>query len=254
MKLSSNSTTMAGETYVLLRARILDGDIPPAARVRTTQLSAQLAISLGAVREALSQLSSEGLVVYEAHRGYTVSPISIVDLRDLTRLRIEIERICLAWSIENGTLDWESQVITSSHRLAKTYRPHKQIAQSAEWTMAHDAFHEALVRACGSSRLLQFRRQLYDQSERYRKLESAWPKTRDPDAEHKRIADAALRRDIPLATRLIQEHISATAENITRAMSKRVSQTAGRLGKASSAKRYELRKLGPLRELMEAVD
>src|ERR1700734_3213962 len=185
---------MAGETYVLLRGRILNGGIPPGARVRTTELSAQLAISLGAVREALSQLSSEGLVVYEAHRGYTVSPISIVDLRDLTRLRIEIECLCLAWSIENGALDWESRVIASSHRLAKTYRPHKQIAQSAEWTAAHDKFHEALVSACGSLRLLQLRRQLYDQSERYRKLESAWPKSRDPDAEPKRLAEATLRR------------------------------------------------------------
>jgi GntR family transcriptional regulator, carbon starvation induced regulator len=120
--------------------------------------------------------------------------------------------------------------------------------------VAHDAFHEALVSACGSSRLLQLRRQLYDQSERYRKLESAWPKTRDPDAEHKRIAEAALRRDIPLATRLIQEHISATAENITRAMSKRGSQSAGRIAKAPTAKPYELRNLGPLRDMMEAVE
>jgi DNA-binding GntR family transcriptional regulator len=236
MKVPGKDTTISGETYQSLRAGILSGEIAPGSRVRTQNLRERFDVSLGAVREALSQLMAEGLVTSEAHRGYTVVPLSVEDLRDLTRVRTEIETLCLNWSIEAGKLEWESEVIAAAHRLTKTLRTDDRSAASPQWIAAHDAYHAALVSACGSPRLLQIRKQLYDLSERYRKMESALvPRDRNPNEEHKRIAEAAVDRDIPLAMRLMRAHIELTTENIVKAMEKR--STKALRGAAAAAPR-----------------
>jgi len=240
--------TIAGETYQSLRAGILAGDIPPGDKVRTQELCNRFGVSLGAVREALSQLQAEGLVLAEAHRGYTAAPISIEDLKDLTRVRLEIETLCLTWAMEAGKLEWESEVIGATHRLTKTYRVADRSAASTEWVAAHDAYHFALVSACGSPRLLQIRKTLYDQSERYRKLEATLGKDRNPDDEHKRLADAVIERDVPRATRLLKAHIALTTDTILKAMEKKESKAsraagagAARSGRGSKTARTSLR-------------
>ena len=237
MKIAGTGMTISGETYQSLRAEILGGGIPPGGKVRTQVLCERFGVSLGAVREALSQLMAEGLVYAEAHRGYTVAPISVEDLKDLTKIRMEIETLCLTWSMQAGQVEWESEVLGAAHRLTKTFRVDEKAVPSPLWIAAHDAYHAALVSACGSPRLLQIRKQLYDQSERYRKLESGLPRSRNPDDEHKKLAEAAIARDIPLASKLLQAHIELTTENIIKAMEKRlpkaprvVSAVSGRTG------------------------
>jgi DNA-binding GntR family transcriptional regulator len=217
MKIAGRSTTIAGETYSSLRSLILTGVLRPGAKMRTAELQERFGVSLSTVREAVSQLLSEGLVVAEAHRGFKVSPISVADLKDLTKVRIEIESVCLAWAIQHGDLEWESRVLAARHRLSNTFRAVGGQVTS-DWTLAHDEYHHALVSACGSPRLLQIRRQLYEKSERYRKLELSLPRNRDPDDEHAKIVDAVLARDVPRATRLMTAHISFTSDNIVNAM------------------------------------
>lgn len=220
MKINGTSMTMTGDTYQQLRDQVLRGTIEPGSRMRTSELCRRFNVSLSTVREALSQLMAEGLVTSEAHRGWIAAPVSRDDLRDLTRVRIEIENLCLTWSIEAGNLEWESRVIAAAHRLRKTFREHTPGTQpESAWTAAHDEYHYALVSACKSPRLLQIRQQLYEQSERYRKLELARPPSRDPEAEHGRIVQAALARDAGKAARLMRNHLQLTAENILQAMS-----------------------------------
>jgi DNA-binding GntR family transcriptional regulator len=223
VKVASNgkAITKTTETCQVLRTAILVGDLAPGSRLRTNVLTKQYAISLSSLREALTRLSAEGLTRTEAHRGYTVSPISIEDLTDLTRVRIGVETLCLTWAIESGNLEWESHILAASHRLANTVRMVDRSSHSPQWADAHSAYHGALVSACGSPRLLQIRQQLYEQSERYRRFEVTLPRNRDADDEHRRIAEATIARDIPLATRLMREHISRTTDNIIKSMESR---------------------------------
>lgn len=221
MKVQGKGTTIAGEIYISLRESILNGQVRPSDKIRPQELCERYGVSLGAVRESLSQLMAEGLVLSEAHRGFTVASISVEDLRDLTRIRIEIESVCLRWSMELGAIDWESEVIAATHRLTKTHHSDDQAEVRPQWIAAHDVYHLALVSACGSTRLLRIRQQLYDQSERYRKLESALVRHRDSEDEHQRIADAAVARNTALACRLIAEHISRTTDNIIKVMEKK---------------------------------
>ena len=88
--------------------------------------------------------------------------------------------------------------------------------RSAEsWSDAHDEFHEALVSACASPILLDFRRGLFRRSERYRRLSMPLGEgERDVGAEHRAIAEAVLAADTGLSCRLIAAHLQTTTRII----------------------------------------
>lgn len=82
----------------------------------------------------------------------------------------------------------------------------------------HRAFHRALVSACDSPRLLRLRDQLFDETERYRRIEVNVAPNRDPAEEHRLITEATLARNVKRAQKLLAEHIGRTAEAIVKAM------------------------------------
>ena len=81
----------------------------------------------------------------------------------------------------------------------------------------HQAFHRALIAACGSTWLLDFSDTLYVGSERYRYpaiLSGAADRSRDISAEHAAIADAALARNATQAMSLLSRHYEQTGKFI----------------------------------------
>lgn len=207
------SASLTQQVYERIRADLLACRLAPGEMLNIADLSKQLPASLGAVREALSRLTSEGLVEMEPKRGFRVSPLSTEDLHDLTALRIEIEKLCLRHAIEKGDLAWESALVGAYHRLSRVElrNPQDPVAVNMDWIAAHHDFHEALVAACDSPWLLRVRRMLYAQSERYRQLSLPLSQTpRDLDDEHKQIMEAALDRDSAKATLAITEHLTTT--------------------------------------------
>jgi GntR family transcriptional regulator, carbon starvation induced regulator len=73
---------------------------------------------VSAVREALSRLAVEELVTATPQKGFSVSQVSLEEIRDLTKTRIAIESLCLIDALENGGIDWESQIIAAFHTLS----------------------------------------------------------------------------------------------------------------------------------------
>ena len=128
-------------------------------------------------------------------------------------MRIEIEALCLRRAIELGDVDWEARLVAAFHRLSRTPEraPNDPVRSNDEWAAAHAAFHLALVEGCGSPWLLRLHGQLYDQSERYRRLSvSLARQTRKIGDEHQAIMDAALGRDAEKAVALVTAHMTET--------------------------------------------
>jgi DNA-binding GntR family transcriptional regulator len=203
-----------------LRSAILKCHLAPGARLRITDLCTRYDVSLGAVREALSRLSAEGLVVAEPQRGFRVAPVSAADLADLTWVRIEIETLALRQAIAKGDITWESGLVAAQHQLRRTpkFEPGEGARMNEAWSVAHAQFHAALVASCDSPWLLRLRATLFDQSERYRRLSVPGEGTqRNVDAEHDAIVEAALARDAGQATQLLAEHLRLTSRLVQQA-------------------------------------
>ena len=213
MPRDANATSLTQTAYERLRGDLLACRLEPGARLRMGDLCRSLEVSLSAVREALSRLTAEGLVVAEPQRGFRAAPISADELRDLTSVRLEIEALCVRRAIARGDLSWEAQLVAAFHRLSRTPErtPDDPERLSEEWVEAHGAFHLALVAACDSGWLLRLRDMLYSQSERYRRLSFPLAAAkRDLNREHGAIKDAALARDAERAVALMSEHLELT--------------------------------------------
>lgn len=207
--------SMTSRTYERLRNAIIEARYKPGEKLRIEALKDEFDASLGAVREALARLTSEGLVSAEPQRGFAVSMISRQDLIDLTEARVEIELICLAASIAKGDLAWEGRVLSVSHQLAKLTGNFNDMTrlEADRWHALHAAFHDEITAACPNSWWLRLRKQLYIQSERYRRLSGPFAEyKRDIEAEHRAIAEAVLARDTDRAKRLLGDHLRTTTE------------------------------------------
>lgn len=196
-----------------LREFIIQATYAPGEKLRIDQLVKKLSVSSGAVREALSRLTAEGLVVAEPQKGFVVAPISRSDLQDLTNVRIEIEGRCLADSIKNGDIEWEGRVLSIQHRLRSLAGSlgSTDLEIATPWHILHKQFHDELVSACSSKWWMQLRSQLYVQSERYRRLSGPIDEfERDIEAEHDAIANAAIARNTQEAVSQMTHHLETT--------------------------------------------
>lgn len=204
--------------YHTLRAQLVTGEVRPDAKLKISEISHALGVSTGVVREALTRLSAEGLVTATPQRGFRVAPMSASELLDLTRVRIEIEILCIRRALELGDLEWEASVVGAYHRLQHTpdgVDPTHSLP-SAVWTSAHTHFHDCIVAACDSPWLLKLRDQLYIQSERYRLIAASMicHQERCLADEHQLILEAVTSRDVEATIKLITTHFNDTAQGL----------------------------------------
>ena len=208
------SETRAGRIYGRLRADILTGRLLPGQRLPFADLGVRYETSVGVLREALSRLVEQGLVLAEPQLGFRVTPVSAEDLRDLTNTRIDIETLCLRHAIAQGDLAWESRLVAAYHTLAHTpeLATTEPRAVNEDWATAHAAFHAAVLEGCPSRRLRDIAASLRDAAELYRR----WSRhlggedTRDIAGEHQALRDAVLARDVERATAALAQHIEYT--------------------------------------------
>lgn len=215
------TSSITQNAYSQLRADLLACRLAPGQKLKIDELCQRLSAGSSAVREALSRLASEGLVLTEPQRGFRVMPLDLDELRDLTNTRCQIEALCLRDSIAHGDVEWETSLIAAQHRLSRTPVQADRDAKcySEAFAAAHTMFHEALVGACASRWLLHVRQLLSTQQERYRWLSRPLAKgERNLDREHSAIARAALDRDADAAVALLTEHLQKTASIILDAM------------------------------------
>jgi DNA-binding GntR family transcriptional regulator len=205
----------APRTYQALRSRIVLGDLAPLTKLKIAELAEELEVSPGAVREALSQLTTDGLVEARDQRGFRVAPISLSDLDDLTETRVQIEKLALGQAIDRGDAAWENRVCAALADMAS--HPHR--VGDSQSAARHARFHAALVEGCGSPTLLRIRSDLYDRAERYRVFALRRAQTPRPVAdEHTAIVAAAIARDKAKALRAAAAHIRLTTQMVRTAL------------------------------------
>jgi GntR family transcriptional regulator, carbon starvation induced regulator len=232
------AVTHADQAYEALLAEILDGRLAPGAKITISEVAVRLAFSPGSVREALSRLSAEKWAVATAQKGYSVAPVSIAELKDLTRTRIAIEQFCLRAAIAHGDVEWETSIVAAYHRLHRipVHLPESAARINPAWSAAHMTFHAALAAGCDSPWMLTLRAMLYAQSERYRHLSVALAlENRDVDAEHRGILDACIARQADRGCELIEQHLTRTMEILV--TSPRLCEGSGDMNAAAARRR-----------------
>lgn len=213
----SKGKTLIETVYTSLRHEILDGTFQPGSKLRIEHIREKYSVSTSSVREALSRLLAENLVTTEGQRGFSVSPVSISDFKQIAEMRKLLESKAVYESITNGDDNWEANLVMVSHKLSKIElsRSQGEEVDLDEWEERNREFHDALIAACQNQWLLNFRANLYQNSVRYiRMCVADNTSRRDVRQEHQAIFDAALHRNAKLAATLIEDHIDKSVSDL----------------------------------------
>ena len=204
----AESRTLASNVFARLRADIISSRLPPGAKLRLHGLRETYGVGLSPLREALSRLAENRLVVAIGQRGFRVPKASAQDIMDVAMVRKEVEGFALRLAIRNGDDLWVAQLIAAGEKLGQLQRSGKSVSEDV-WESQHRHFHYALVAACQSHCFLHLHGLLTDQFDRYRRLSA---KSRLPNAPrwliHKEILEATLARKADKAAKLLEDHIT----------------------------------------------
>jgi DNA-binding GntR family transcriptional regulator len=166
---SADDASLTHRAYSRLRADLIACRLAPESRLNISKLQKELGVSQAAVREALSRLTAEGLVVIERNAGFRAAAISRVGFRDLTTACANVEVPCLRSALANGDLAWEGGLLATFHVASKVLD--RCIAGEEDisaYAIQRQAFHEALLSPCTNPWMLWSWRMLYAQHLRYR--------------------------------------------------------------------------------------
>lgn len=216
---SSDGSTRADGVYRRLRADILGGRLVPGQRLKFPELSRRYETSVGAAREALTRLVTDGFVRTQSHQGFTVTPLSYEDLAELTRARVEVESLVLRLAVLDGDMRWEADAVAAHHVLERTpFLAADDGHPGDDWSAAHAAFHYALLAGCRNRRLLATARGLREEAELYLQWSVSFGQEPDRDlpGEHRALLDASLDRDAEGAAGLLRDHIAHTSRLLIR--------------------------------------
>ncbi len=217
----AQTTSITSQIYGRIRGDILCGALEPGQKLKIEELRRAYGSGSSPIREALSLLTSDRLVERADQRGFRVALVSVDAFEELLKTRCWLEERALSESMERGGKDWEERVVLAEYHLSRTERSasRRSFIANEDWETCHKAFHMALISACGSSILLNFCDQLYDQNVRYRHVAGkvAYPK-RDIAKEHRSIMQAALDRNTISAVAGLADHYKATGAFLTKGL------------------------------------
>ena len=210
---TSDYDSVSEKAYRRIRTDIIFGKLAPAEKLKLDRLREDYGASVGTLRELLSRLSNEGLVLAEGQRGFEVAPVSAENLREIAALRLLLESHALEQSFKAGDMDWEGRVVAAYHKLSAIEK--RLVAGDAAdpetWKRYDFEFHHALISACGSNALLEAHAPVYDKYLRYQMITGIF-RGEIAAQEHRQLLDCALSRNSQTAREVLVIHIEACVD------------------------------------------
>ncbi len=190
-----------------LRAAIIDGRIGPRAPLREVALAEAFGTGRSAIREALSALAQEGLVVSERHRGTSVRELSPADVIDVYRARAAIEAAATEVALARDELDLSPlrTALTELQTVAD-----RDGAPSQPLIAADIDFHRMLVALADSPRLSRAHEPLAAESQMLLNWHPVYLGS-DYAQDHEQLL-AALSGGGDAAVRAVRDHLRLTAD------------------------------------------
>jgi DNA-binding GntR family transcriptional regulator len=193
--------TVRGRAASELRDRVLTGRLRSGERLDLDQLAAEFGTSRTPVREALLELSYEGLVAVTPRSGITVLGVTPEDA---------IDNFAILAALSGKAAEFAAERVTADD-VAELRRLADQIGTTDDVVDANRRFHRALNIASGSPRLLTFLRHAVRvvPASYFTLFPEQEERARD---EHAALLDAIEARDAAAARRLAEAHVLEAGE------------------------------------------
>jgi len=204
-----------------LRHAILSGSLPGGSRLVQADIAAQLNVSTTPVREALRDLTSDGLVQFDPHRGAVVYKIDMNELKEIYEIRKALESLAIRMAAARITKAQLGEAAALQRKMVKEKDP-------AVWVTENWKFHSLLEEAANSSRLAGLVKNIQGTAALYvaHSVKLNPKRIQAGNAEHLAILDAMRNGDADKAADILRQHLDRTLEAIL-GDSDRVDKRAG---------------------------
>jgi DNA-binding GntR family transcriptional regulator len=194
-----------------LRGAILGGALAPGTPLVLSELSAQLGVSRTPIREAIRDLTAEGLVDFDSYRSSVVHAPTLVEAQEVYELRLLLEPVAVRRAVPRS----------SDRQLARARTVHETMLRTGElgaWVQLNGEFHSNLLEPAGSPRLLGILAALRNAAaiQVSLSLRAEGSQLEAANREHGLILDAYAQRDAERAVQLTCGHLRSTLEVIER--------------------------------------
>ncbi|MEV6907289.1 GntR family transcriptional regulator [Amycolatopsis sp. NPDC051071] len=194
-----------------LRDAIMTGALPPGTQLGETELASRFQVSRGPLREAMQHLVSEGLLRSERHRGLFVIDLEPGDVYDIYSARSAIERAAMLRALRGDREKVAAVLEEAVGAMAVAADDDDPTALS--W--ADLRFHEALIDASGSKRLVRMARTLLIETRMcLTALQGTYQRVEERVAEHTRIIEALRAGDEETVLSLLEAHMEDAVQRL----------------------------------------
>ena len=204
------SGSLRARVFATLEQAIINGEYTEGDTLNELRLSQELGVSRTPIREALMQLSLEGLVEITQNKGAVVVGISPQDIEDIYAIRMHLEGFAAELAAANMTDDQ----VTELGRIVDLQEFYGTKGDTDNIRKLDADFHNAIYNATGNRSLCSILTSFHNQIQRGRAQSLSVSGRSDKSvSEHHAIKDAIAARDSKLASRLMFEHIENALNN-----------------------------------------
>ncbi|KXX62851.1 GntR family transcriptional regulator [Rhodococcus koreensis] len=193
-----------------IREGIRSGRFVPGQRLIEPDLTRELGVGRNALREALAQLGSDGLVKLEPHRGASIRRLTREDVAHFYQVREALEGMSARLAASNIDLPGHRErleaAVTTAREVAAQYDQPRYLDENFR-------FHRVIVELTENPRLIELTDRLETQTFRLQ-FRSAQAQFDYSMAEHEEIAAAILSGDSDRAESLMRSHLQHTCSEI----------------------------------------
>jgi DNA-binding GntR family transcriptional regulator len=198
--------------YERLKDAIRHTDVPPGYPLSETRISKILGVSRTPVREALQQLSQEGLVQVIPGRAVTVASRSIRDVLNVVHVRLLLEPEMMRLvtdTISPTQLDTLIKALNGMEQALMT-------GNQEDWSEADTVYHETLSLACPNQLLGEIVVQMRNRVHHLANVDSQTNPTRLQacTAEHREIVEAITAKNGQMAAEAMRSHINQLQQSL----------------------------------------
>lgn len=204
-------TFVREEAYLILRDRIIEGQLEAGQKLRDKELAEQLGVSRTPIREALLRLEDEGLVETKPNCSTLVSSIDVQQALPLYSIVWTLEQLALRQSFDRITEEHLNLMIEANERLSSALKGNDRL-------LAVDAdkdFHAVFIELSQNKELQSILSSLKNKLKRidlhYFKNGK---KVHQSYEEHLLIIKALKNKDLPSALRAIESNWKASLSRL----------------------------------------
>ena len=187
-----------------IRRGIIQKELKLGQPLKEAALARPLQISNTPVREALSLLKAEGLVVSVPHKGYRVFTLNQEELVAFCELRFTLEAQALRYGIERNP----KELVQKLHGILLKMQKNQDESMREEYLNLDTLFHMSFFKACQNDFLLGHYQKINSMIETMRHYISISNEATQKSLEnHMAIVNEIDQGKIPKAIELLEDHI-----------------------------------------------